>query len=92
MSGAGLGGRSLLEQTLRATGEMKDDEIDLADVALTLAALDRLSYDLVVDVAVVCLRPDPAATPGAAAVPPTPGGGFPCCAVNGDERLPDKFI
>ncbi len=47
MSGGGLAGRSLLEQTLRATGEMEDDEIDLADVALALAALDRPDADLV---------------------------------------------
>lgn len=46
MSSATLTGRSLLEQTLRATGDMKDAEIDLADAALALAALDRPEEDL----------------------------------------------
>ena len=46
MTGATLAGRTLLEQTLHATGEMNDDEIDLADAALALAALDQPEADL----------------------------------------------
>jgi regulator of sirC expression with transglutaminase-like and TPR domain len=46
MTSATLAGRTLLEQTLHVTGEMKDDEIDLANVALVLAALDQPEIDL----------------------------------------------
>lgn len=46
MSAPTLTGRSLLEQTLRATGDMKDEDIDLADAALALAAFDRPDEDL----------------------------------------------
>jgi regulator of sirC expression with transglutaminase-like and TPR domain len=46
MTGVALTGQTLLEQTLHATGEMTDDEIDLADVALALAALDQPEMDL----------------------------------------------
>jgi len=46
VSAGTLTGQSLLEQTLRATGDMKDEEIDLADAALALAALDRPDVDL----------------------------------------------